>query len=245
LTPVRDERVIGVAVRCSATLPFLLSCILSSAISGQAPSSREAYFAELSAAQVDSVAHGQAVVQTHEIPHAPWPRIRIVQFIAASPEEGAAVLSDYEHQPDYMKQLIWARVASRPTAASAEVTFRYRVPVAPDIEYTVLDRVTRTTDGGFAVSWQLVRSESLSQAEGSATFLPYLNPVTGMDGTMLVYEHFVVPRSSLARLAPDRMARRDVLSATRAIAAEIERGRLRESSRLSKQVQALRLAILK
>ena len=243
LISVRGTRSAGVAVRCSAVLPILLSCIVSSAASGQVPSTRGVSFAELSASQIDSVAHGTAVVQTRDVPHAPWPRIRIVLFIAASPEEGVAVLSDYEHQPAYMKQLIWARVASRPTSASAEVRFRYRVPIAPDIEYTVLDSVARTSDGGFEVSWRLLRSDALSQAEGSARFLPWRNPVAGVDGTILLYEHFVVPRSSLARFAPDRMARRDVIAATRAIAGEIERERSRDSSRLSKQVQAHRLAM--
>ena len=245
LISVRGTRLAGVAVRCSAVLPILLSCIVSSATSGQVPSTRGAFFAELSAAQTDSVAHGTAVVQTSQVPNAPWPRIRIALFVAATPEEGAAVLSDYEHQPDYMRQLIWARVRARPTPASTEVAFRYSVPWAPDIEYTVLDRVARTSDGGFELSWQLVRSKALSQAEGSAKFLPRRNPRTGVDGTMLLYEHFVVPRSSLARLAPDRMARRDVLAATRAIAAEIERERSRDSSRLSRQVRALRLATSK
>jgi len=245
LISVRGTRLTGVAVRCSAVLPILLSCIVSSATSGQVPQTRGASFAELSAAQIDSVAQGTAVVQTREVPHAPWPRIRIVLFIAATPEEGAAVLSDYQHQPDYMKQLIWARVASRPNRSTAEVTFRYRVPIAPDIEYTVLDSVASIGDGGFEVSWRLVRSEALSQAEGSAKFLPWRNPHTGVDGTMLLYEHFVVPRSSLARLAPDRMARRDVMAATRAIAGEIERERSHDASRLTKQVQALRLATSK
>ena len=242
---VRGTRLADAAVRSSAVLPILLSCIVSSAIPGQVPSTRGASFAELSAAQIDSVAHGMAVVQTRDVPHAPWPRVRIVLFIAACPDEGAAVLSDYEHQPAYMKQLIWARVASRPNRASAEVRFRYRVPIAPDIEYTVLDSVARTSDGGFEVGWRLVRSEALSEADGSATFLPWRNPRNGVNGTMLLYEHFVVPRSSLARLAPDRMARRDVIAATRAIAGEIERERSRDSNRLYKQVQALRLATSK
>ena len=240
--PPRRANVTGVAVRRSATLTLLLFSLASSAIRGQATPTTDTTLTELSASQLDSVAQGLLVVQTRQIPHAPWPRIRIARFIAASPEEGAAMLSDYGHQPDYMKQLAWARVVSRPTASSAEVAFKYRVPMAPDIEYTVLDRVVKTPDGVAEVTWRLVKSESLAQAEGSAKFLPWRNPVTGVDGTILLYEHFVVPRSSLARLAPDRMARRDVVNATHAIAAEIERERSRDPTRLNKQVEAFRLA---
>lgn len=242
LTPRRPTSTTRTAVRRSAALLALL-CLASSTLGGQGSPTGEAHFAELSALQLDSVAHGFTVVQTRQMPNAPWPRIRIARFIAASPEEGAAVLSDYAHQPDYMKQLAWARIVSRPNAASAEVAFKYRVPMAPDIEYTVLDRVVRTPDGSFAVTWQLVRSESLSRAEGSATFVAWRNPVTSVNGTLLLYEQFVVPRSRLARFAPDRLARRDVIAATGAIAAEIERERSRDPVRLSRQVHALRHAI--
>ena len=241
LPPRRPTSATRTAVRRFAAL-LLLFGFAPTTTQGQGRPAGEAHFAELSAPQLDSVAHGLTVVQTRQIPNAPWPRIRIARFIAASPEEGAAVLSDYAHQPDYMKQLAWARVVSRPEAASAEVAFKYRVPMAPDIEYTVLDRVVRTADGTFAVTWQLVRSDALLRAEGSATFQPWLNPVTRMNGTLLLYEQFVVPRSRLARLAPDRLARRDVIAATAAIAAEIERERSRDTVRLNKQLQALRLA---
>ena len=221
---------------------LLCSAVVPSMATAQFATSQQSALTNLSAAQLDSVGNGSVLLQTSDVPNAPWPRVRTYAFIGASPEESAAMLSDYEHQPAYNKKQIWTRVVSRPDRASAEVVSRYGIPWAPDIEYKVLDSVAPTATGGYAVSWRLLESEALSRADGSATFNPWRNPITGAEGTMLVYEHFVIPRSSFARFVPDSRARGGVLAATRAIVAEVERERRHDSGRLEKQVAALRIA---
>jgi hypothetical protein len=198
---------------------------------------------DLTPAQADSIGRGLWVIKYWRVPGAPWPRVRLHQFIAASPEESAATLADYEYQNAYFKELKSARIVKRRDPANTEVAFVYDIPWAPDAEYTVLDQISRLDTSTYAISWTLVESKSVSEAEGYARFFPWRNPVTGEDGTLLSYQHFARPRSFLARLVPDRVALNAAKRATRGIAQQVEYERKSEQQRLQKQITNLRAAL--
>jgi hypothetical protein len=200
----------------------------------------------LSHAEADSVARGSLVVREWPVEGTPWPRVRLYRFIDASPEESAAMLADYEHQKDYIADLKDATIVRRLDAVRTDVHFRYasNVPFVSDIVYVVRETLRRAGAGAYLLEWRLVEGSALTSVEGSARFEAWHNPVTDHDGTLLVYEQFIVPSSSLARLPFVRnKAGRDVRRAVDAIADEVTREQTGSRSALVARAAGLRAAL--
>jgi hypothetical protein len=200
----------------------------------------------LSRAEADSVARQLLVVREWRVEGAPWPHVRLYRYINASPEQSAAMLADYEHQKDYIVDLKEATIVRRLDSARTHVFFRYASNVAfvSDITYTMHEEIRRDAVDSYVIAWRLVEGAALTSAEGSARFQRWRNPVTGADGTLLVYEQFIVPSSALTRLPFVRgKAGRDVRRAVDAIAAQVEREAAGDKPLLARQVTALRAVL--
>jgi hypothetical protein len=210
----------------------------------QAPSAAAEPFAPLDAARTDAVARGRRVMQQRKVPDAPWPRLRFYQFIDATPEQVAAVLFDYEAQTSYVPSVKYAKVLRRPDPATAEVMYRYHIPIVRDDEYTVRDRLRRVGADGYAIDWTLASGQSASHVEGSARVERWRNPVTGREGTLLVYDQFVVPRAWLARLWFIRdQAIEEQWKAVESITTRVRHEIERDPALLKKQIAELRAAL--
>jgi hypothetical protein len=164
----------------------------------------------------------------------------VYQFVAASPEEAAAVFVDYERHASFLPNVKRSRISLVLDSATVEVDYTLRVPIVADESYTVRDRLTSTVpdSGGsrsYRVEWTLVRATSTKAADGEALFAPY------RDGTLLTYRNLVVPGSRIAGLGFIRgRAQREVEATVRAIAAQVVTVRASDRPRLDEQVRALR-----
>lgn len=197
----------------------------------------------LSAAQRATFERGQPVQVLDPVPHLPWPRSRVYQFVDATPEQGAAVLTDYERQATYQPTVKVSRLVNRPSANEAVVHFVIDIPVLPDEAYDMWQQVTCRA-GEYTVRWRALgdeASDAPARVSGSARFLPWGNTSTGATGTMLIYEQLVVPGSSLARLGfiRSRGIRASREAATN-LARQIERERGSAPDLLETQVRQLR-----
>jgi hypothetical protein len=201
----------------------------------------------LSADETTAVGGGSSVMRRWAVEGAPWPRVRIYRFIDATPEQSAAMFADYEHQKDYITDLLESTIASRPDPTRAEVSFLYKsgVPIfGDDVRYSVLDELRRDPDGSYMIEWHLVKGEKLRSVNGGARFTDWRNPVTGREGTLLAYDQFVVPNVRGAGLFfVRRRALSDMRDAVDAIAAQVERERASDRAKLDRQVAALRAAL--
>jgi hypothetical protein len=200
----------------------------------------------LSAAGAAEVGQGHVVVVERDVEGTPWPRVRLYRFIDAAPEQSAAMFADYEHQRDYNADLKEATIARRLDSARAEVFYRYASNVAfvSDVTYTVLDRISRDSTGGYLIEWRLVSGSKVKHVEGSARFAPWTNPVTGQRGTLLTYDSYVVPDFRFASLGLVRAKAIAAMSrAVDAIAVEVQRERAADPTRLERQVAALRATL--
>jgi hypothetical protein len=198
--------------------------------------------AELTAEQLADVEKGRQVVLTHDEPRSPWPRMHVYQFIDSTPEEAAAVFTDYERHSTYIPNLLESRISYLADELTAEVDYALRVPLAPDERYTVRDRLSIADDGqSYLVTWTLVRASSTRATDGSVRFERYQNERLQRAGTLMVYSNFVTPGSLLARVPFVRgKAMAQMRDTAGAIAAQVERERAGDRALLERQVALLR-----
>ena len=127
----------------------------------------------------------------------PWPAVTIVSFVDATPEEAAAIFTDYARHTEFIPSTKLSRISKVHSPADVEVDYVVALPIVSDEEYTVRDRVSR--DGaGYRVDWTLVRASSTKGTVGHARFTPAMNPRTGKAGTRFEYHNFVTPGSRIA-----------------------------------------------
>jgi hypothetical protein len=179
------------------------------------------------------------VVTREQRAESPWPAMTIVTVVQATPEEAAAIFTDYESHETFLPSTKESRVSRVITAADVEVDYVVDIPVVSDERYTVRDRLTRDGEG-FRVDWTLVRASSTKATAGYARFTPAVDSVTGVAGTRFEYHNFVTPGSRMASLGFIRnRALREMEETAQALAARIE------SERSKPEVIRARLAALR
>lgn len=198
---------------------------------------------QLTPAQIERLEMGEPV-QVLEPSAGPWPRSIVFQLIEATPEECAAVLSDYELQSSYIPRMKSSRIVRR-SGADTDVQYVIDVPIYPDERSVSRQRVVATLNE-YQVLWQTV-TDSLSRGSvttGSARFKPMMNRRTSRSGTLMIHDQQVVPSSVFARVS---FVRNKAIEASRdaaaAIRRQVERERASEPERVRLQVAQLRSVV--
>ena len=127
----------------------------------------------------------------------PWPAVTIVMYVDATPEEAAAIFTDYGKHTEFIPSTKLSRVSKVHSPADVEVDYVVALPIVSDEEYTVRDRLSRDSSG-YRVDWTLVRASSTKGTVGHARFTPAINPKTGKRATRFEYHNFVTPGSRIA-----------------------------------------------
>ena len=197
---------------------------------------------ELSAAQRDSLDRGEIVVVTEMRESSPWPAVTVYAFADATPEEAAAVFTDYEHHVAYIPAATKSTISRIVDRATVEVDYTIAIPLLPDEHYTVRDRISRAGADSYRVDWLLVRASSTKATVGHALFSPHVNQRTQRPGTLLEYYNFVTPGTRLAGLPFIRTRSIQQIGETaRAVARQAALERQRESD-MRPRLAALRRA---
>jgi hypothetical protein len=185
--------------------------------------------------------HAQQVTREQR-PGSPWPAVTIVTFVRATPEEAAAIFTDYERHVAFVPSTKRSVVSKTHTPTDVEVDYVVALPVVSDEAYTVRDRLTRdSVPGGYRVDWTLVRASSTKATTGHARFTPAVDSA-GRPGTRFEYHNFVTPGSRIAGLGFIRnRALREMEETARAFAARFESERRGPS--LAARVAAFRAAL--
>ena len=218
--------------------------ILTSVVAGLTqPLTAATQTSELNAAERLTIDGGRQVVREENIKNSAWPRVSIQQFVEATPEEAAAVFTDYERQSTYIPGVKKSVISRRVAPAVTEVDYILSVPLFPDEDYTVRDSVS-TYNGGasYRVDWTKVRARSTKDIVGSARFDPYRNLRTEKDGTLITYVNFVAPGQFLAGPLKGR-AVKQVKKTVIAVVKQIEVGRSSARALLASQIAALVTAL--
>ena len=191
----------------------------------------------LTAEQLARVEQGEAVQVLQTLPDSPWPRSTVYQFIAATPEQSAAVLADYARAQQYVPKVKSSRVL-RSGNGQTDVEYVISIPIYPDERSVSRERVS-IAGAEYHVEWHtLVDSASKgSVTKGHATFRPMTNSRTGRSGTLMIHDQSVVPASMFARVP---MVRSRAIEASRqtaeAVRKQVEHEVAKEPVKLQGQI---------
>ncbi|MGQ0429522.1 MAG: hypothetical protein ACT4UQ_06295 [Gammaproteobacteria bacterium] len=172
----------------------------------------------------------------------PWPAVTIVTFVEATPEEAAAVFTDYARHVEFIPSTKLSRISKVHTPSDVEVDYIVALPIVSDERYTVRDRLSR--DGsGYRVDWTLVRASSTKGTVGHARFTSTTHPVTGKPGTRFEYHNFVTPGSRIAGMGFIRnRALKEMEQTAAAFAARFESERSNTAA-MQARIASLRAAV--
>jgi hypothetical protein len=194
--------------------------------------------ADLDAKQVEEVARGGQVLILQELDGHPWPKVRVYQKVDATPEEVAGVFFDYKNAKAYVPKLIKSEVSREVTPCVSEVDYGIDVPILPDEYYTARNTLTAGEDGGFLVSWNLIKALQTKASEGN------LRIERWNGGSVIRYTNLVTPSSGMAGLlkgtAIDQMR-----NTVRAIVARVEKQKAEHPESLKDEVQSMQEALKK
>lgn len=195
--------------------------------------------AELTSEQRMTLDEGRQVVLMWDVETSPWPRACVFQRIAASPEEAAAVFTNYGRHVAFIPNVKKAVVSRVVDPVTVEVDYTLAVPVVADEDYTVRDRVSTYNAGAsYKIEWTLIRATSTKATEGNVRFEPH------RDGALMAYCNLVTPGGRLARLGfVKSRAMAQIPEAARSIVIEVERARARNPERLQVELRTLRSAL--
>ena len=193
---------------------------------------------DLDAKQIEEVARGGQVVLLQPVESHPWPRVRIYQKVDATPEEVAAVFFDYKNAKSYVPKVIKSEISRQVSPCVAEVDYGIDVPILPDEYYTALNSLTAGPDGGYLVTWSLVRALQTKASEGS------LRIERWKEGAVIRYTNLVTPSSIMAGLlkgtAIDQMK-----NTVRAIVTRVGKQKAERPEALKEEVHDLESALKK
>lgn len=191
---------------------------------------------DLDGKQIEEVARGGQVVLLETVEGNPWPRVRVYQKIDAAPEEVAAVFFDYKNAKLYVPKVIKSEITRQVSPCVAEVDYGIDVPILPDEFYTARNTLTSGADGGYLVTWSLVRALQTKASEGN------LRIERWKDGAVIRYTNLVTPGSVMAGLlkstAIDQMK-----NTVRAIVARVEKQKSDKPEALKENIRNLESAL--
>ena len=193
---------------------------------------------DLDAKQVEEVARGGQVVVLQAVEGNPWPRVRVYQKVSATPQEVAAVFFDYKNAKSYVPNVIKSHISRQVAPCAAEVDYGIDVPILPDEYYTALNTLTSETDGGYLVTWHLVRALQTKASEGNLRIEQW------RDGAVIRYTNLVTPSSAMARLLKF-IAIEQMKSTVRAIVTRVEKQKSDRPDALKDEVRYLESALKK
>ena len=200
----------------------------------------------LTADQLDRLERGEAVQVLQDVPGSSWPRSIVYQFIAATPEQSAAVLSDYALSEKYAPKVKSSKIVGR-NGKDTDVEFVISIPIYPDERSVSRERVSQQGDE-YRVEWHTVVDSTTkgSITKGLATFRPMVNKRTGKTGTLMIHDQTVTPASMFAKVPMVKNkgieASRDV---AKAIANQVEKEVSSDPARLKAQIAAMHAMIVR
>ena len=192
---------------------------------------------ELDASDRAKVLAGQQVALQEEVEGKPWPRLRIYQLVRASAEDVAAVFFDYNNSKTFVPDLLHSKISKKISPCVLEVDYEVDVPILADEAYTARNDLKTTEDGGYHVSWNLVRALQTKDATGHLRIDP-----RGEDESIICYTNLVTPSSGMAgilkKIGISRMKK-----TVEAMVHQVQNQKAKHPNDLARQVAALREAI--
>ena len=151
---------------------------------------------ELNSAQQGYLSRGGELVVRRPANEGPWPSFHAYMIVNSTPEEAAAVFTDFNNQKDYFKSVADSQVVAQ-RGNVFQIRYSLNLPISdvlPGVnvqEKTLVEDVVKyqSASGTYRVDWRLKEGDYTEKSVGSATFEPLAS-----GGTLVVYRSFIVPK---------------------------------------------------
>jgi hypothetical protein len=191
---------------------------------------------DLTSAQRDIVKSGKQVMMTQEVEGKPWPRVKIYQVVAATPEEVAAVFVDYNNAKLYTPNLLKSEIVKTTSPTVKEIDYGVDIPILPDEYYTARNTLSCPEKGVYRIDWKLLRAVQTKASEGCIRIEPF------EDRALICYQNLVTPGSIMAGLLRGK-ALEQMRETVAALAQRVEKQKTANSADLDREVKELRAAL--
>ena len=148
---------------------------------------------------------------TSEVQDSKWPALDIKFAVKASPLEAIAIFAAYEHQKNYVPNIIRSKIIKvhSPTEVVVDYEMDLMWPI-PNATYSNLHKLSQNEDKSYHLEWSKVTSSTADTVQGSATFFKK------NDITLIHYKSLIRPSSPFAGLIESTMLG-DVIDTMKAI----------------------------
>ena len=152
-------------------------------------------FDELNSAQQKIVLKGGEVMIRRPSTEGPWPSFHAYLAVNATPEETAAVFTDFNMQKEYFKNVTASQVVAQ-RGNVFQIRYTLNLPISdllPGVnvqEKTLVEDVVtyQSATLSYRADWNLREGDYTEKSVGSVSFEPLGS------GTLVVYRSFIVPK---------------------------------------------------
>jgi hypothetical protein len=193
---------------------------------------------------------GELLMVEKKIAGESWHEWTFYCGLSLSGKEALAVLSDYQHQLQYVPGLLKADIVKEYAKNSHDVAFKLKAPwPVSSLEYTTLNSLLyfKKTDT-WALAWTLTEAKAMEVSRGRISFLKIedekkknLSPFV----SLMAYRSFVRPKSIFAGMLRDK-ARHDLKKSVEAICKHLNAAKMlnpqltdRQLTRLERKATAI------
>lgn len=177
------------------------------------------------------------VFKSREVKDSSWPAVTLYTLIDATPLQAVAIFAAYDHQKNYVPNVIESTPVKHVSPTEVWCRYEYRMPwPISNSHYTHTHVLKSPNKNSFRVEWKVIESDAMDSVDGAADFIPFSGK------TLLKYHNAANPKSFMAFLFEESM-KRDVQETLTAIVAHIEQVKKKDKPLLKKYVGYIKDAL--
>jgi hypothetical protein len=176
-------------------------------------------YSELSESEKKAVLSGEVIIKENassEFKNAPWPVMTYYLKVKSSPIVGISIFGALEYQQSYVPDTLLSKPIKEISPVEIHTEYEMKVPFPFSNARHVHGSILSRKDLSYSMKWYYVHSNATKNTSGHALFSP-LNETE----SLLEYQTFVWPNSSLASLVESVMKKKTLI-AVKAIREHIE-----------------------
>jgi hypothetical protein len=160
---------------------------------------------------------GQMIMRKKNVNKSAWPELTFYLVIDSDPLHSIGVFAAYEHQKNYVPDLLVSNVIQQKSPTEVIVQYKLKMPwPLSDSDYKHGHVLKLLDSDTYKLDWYMIESDTAEIVKGFAEFYPFEGK------TVLKYRSFINPSNILAGLLKKTMIK-DVKKSLEAIRAEIIR----------------------
>jgi len=122
---------------------------------------------------IDKLKKGELILIKRDVTKSVWPELTLYKKIDATPLEAAAIFMAFDHQKNYILDIVKSRPISMDSPTSIVVEYERKNPwPVPDEDYTNIHWFKKLPNG-YHIKWQGLKSDNTEKVVGEAYFVDF------------------------------------------------------------------------